>query len=151
MFGAVPLNFKGITTKVHYVRAPSQILITKLFSINPNEFTDIPYNSAGIKSPKSPTRSRSQTMNSLSSITKTPDKYKFSKDDEDELMKKVSIYFIFILFYFILFYFILFYFILFYFILFYFILFYFIFIFIIYYFIILLLIILFFFFLNFYL
>lgn len=103
MFGAVPLNFKGITTKVHYVRAPSQILITKLFSINPNEFTDIPYNSAGIKSPKSPTRSRSQTMNSLSSITKTPDKYKFSKDDEDELMKKVSIYFILLLFYFLFF------------------------------------------------
>ncbi|KAG9304350.1 hypothetical protein G9A89_019912 [Geosiphon pyriformis] len=35
MFGAVPLSYKGMTTKIHYMKNPnSQILLTKLFSVN---------------------------------------------------------------------------------------------------------------------
>ncbi|ORY06943.1 hypothetical protein K493DRAFT_332904 [Basidiobolus meristosporus CBS 931.73] len=35
MFGAVPLSYKGMTTKIHHIKgAKPQILLTKLFSIN---------------------------------------------------------------------------------------------------------------------
>ncbi|CAG8526792.1 7028_t:CDS:10 [Ambispora gerdemannii] len=35
MFGAVPLAYKGMTTKIHYMKSPKpQILLTKLFSVN---------------------------------------------------------------------------------------------------------------------
>ncbi|CAG8472074.1 481_t:CDS:10 [Ambispora leptoticha] len=38
MFGAVPLSYKGMTTKIHYMKSPKpQILLTKLFSINTND------------------------------------------------------------------------------------------------------------------
>src|ERR1044072_7006071 len=39
MFGAVPLSYKGMTTKIHFIKCPKpQILLTKLFSINPADF-----------------------------------------------------------------------------------------------------------------
>src|SRR6266540_853350 len=38
MFGAVPLSYKGMTTKIHFIKSPKpQILMTKLFSINPKD------------------------------------------------------------------------------------------------------------------
>jgi len=37
MFGAVPLNVHGTTTKVHALPAPAQVLLTKLFAINPSD------------------------------------------------------------------------------------------------------------------
>ncbi|CAG8502100.1 25966_t:CDS:10 [Dentiscutata erythropus] len=45
MFGTVPLSYKGMTTKIHLMRSPKpQILLTKLFSINPS---DLESNSSG--------------------------------------------------------------------------------------------------------
>ncbi|KAL1925400.1 uncharacterized protein VTP21DRAFT_283 [Calcarisporiella thermophila] len=38
MFGAVPMSYKGQTTKVHYLRSPKpQVLITKLFAVGPQD------------------------------------------------------------------------------------------------------------------
>ncbi|CAG8557495.1 2959_t:CDS:10 [Acaulospora morrowiae] len=44
MFGTVPLSYKGMTTKIHYIKSPKpQILLTKLFSINPSNLeTNVP-------------------------------------------------------------------------------------------------------------
>lgn len=92
MFGAVPLAFKGTTTKIHTVRSPYQVLITKLFGISPTSFTD-PLE--GVLSPKSP-RSRSQTIGSSSSVPvatpKTPEdrSKKLLKEEEEEAVRKLS-------------------------------------------------------------
>ncbi|CAG8514472.1 13641_t:CDS:2 [Racocetra fulgida] len=43
MFGTVPLSYKGMTTKIHFMDSPKpQILLTKLFSINPSDLESNP-------------------------------------------------------------------------------------------------------------
>ncbi|CAG8715267.1 557_t:CDS:10 [Cetraspora pellucida] len=43
MFGTVPLSYKGMTTKIHFMESPKpQILLTKLFSINPSDLESNP-------------------------------------------------------------------------------------------------------------
>ena len=38
MFGAIPLSYKGMITKIHYIKAPKPcILLSKLFSINTSD------------------------------------------------------------------------------------------------------------------
>ncbi|CAI2172611.1 6237_t:CDS:10 [Funneliformis geosporum] len=67
MFGAVPLSYKGMTTKIHYIKSPKpQILLTKLFSISPADFESIsPGRRSSFSSMSSDTSVSSSTQGSL--------------------------------------------------------------------------------------
>ncbi|KAF9429572.1 Folliculin-interacting protein 1 [Podila epigama] len=47
MFGTTPLAYKGSTTRIHQLTEPSQIMLTKTFSIHPNDI--IAFNSASTR------------------------------------------------------------------------------------------------------
>jgi hypothetical protein len=84
MFGAVPLSYKGMTTKIHFIKSPKpQILLTKLFSINRADFES---NSLGRRSSFSSTSSdtsvSSSTQGSIANIIKQ--KYATHSDDYSE-------------------------------------------------------------------
>ena len=67
MFGAVPLSYKGMTTKIHFIKSPKpQILLTKLFSINPADFeSNSPGRRGSFSSISSDTSVSSSTQGSL--------------------------------------------------------------------------------------
>ncbi|EGG18507.1 hypothetical protein DFA_04001 [Cavenderia fasciculata] len=64
MFGTVPMNFQGTTTKIHYLPENNQMLLTKLFTLNlQREET---------KPPTSPQSSSSSTNNNNTTNTGRP-------------------------------------------------------------------------------
>lgn len=67
MFGAVPLSYKGMTTKIHFIKSPKpQILLTKLFSINPTDFeSNSPGRRSSFSSISSDTSLSSSTQGSI--------------------------------------------------------------------------------------
>ncbi|CAG8486464.1 8183_t:CDS:10 [Funneliformis caledonium] len=67
MFGAVPLSYKGMTTKIHFIKSPKpQILLTKLFSISPADFeSNSPGRRSSFSSMSSDTSVSSSTQGSL--------------------------------------------------------------------------------------
>ncbi|RIA99599.1 folliculin-interacting protein middle domain-containing protein [Glomus cerebriforme] len=67
MFGAVPLSYKGMTTKIHFIKSPKpQILLTKLFSINPADFeSNSPERRGSFSSISSDTSLSSSTQGSV--------------------------------------------------------------------------------------
>src|SRR5436305_903348 len=94
MFGAVPLSYKGMTTKIHFIKSPKpQILLTKLFSINPADFeSNSPGRRSSFSSISSDTSVSSSTQGSvaINNITKQKcssnlihfDDYSESSDDD---------------------------------------------------------------------
>ncbi|GES99646.1 folliculin-interacting protein 2 isoform X2 [Rhizophagus clarus] len=67
MFGAVPLSYKGMTTKIHFIKSPKpQILLTKLFSINSTDFeSNSPGRRSSFSSISSDTSLSSSTQGSI--------------------------------------------------------------------------------------
>ncbi|CAJ0645815.1 13625_t:CDS:10 [Entrophospora sp. SA101] len=73
MFGAVPLSYKGMNTKIHFIKNPKpQILLTKLFSINPaNLESSSPGRRSSISSVNSDTSIASSTQGTCAPINIT--------------------------------------------------------------------------------
>ncbi|EGC28833.1 hypothetical protein DICPUDRAFT_85101 [Dictyostelium purpureum] len=53
MFGTVPMNIQGTTTKIHYLPDSQQMLLTKLFTLNLKREEKSPHNSCDLLSPES--------------------------------------------------------------------------------------------------
>nr|CAG8556930.1 13507_t:CDS:10 [Entrophospora candida]CAG8565883.1 8554_t:CDS:10 [Entrophospora candida] len=73
MFGAVPLSYKGMNTKIHFIKNPKpQILLTKLFSINPADLeSSSPGRRSSISSVNSDTSIASSTQGTCTPINIT--------------------------------------------------------------------------------
>ncbi|KAF8935820.1 Folliculin-interacting protein 1, partial [Haplosporangium bisporale] len=69
MFGTTPLAYKGSTTRIHLLTEPSQIMLTKTFSIHPNDI--VAFNSASTRrgSFSSNTSSSTAEMSGLSGLS----------------------------------------------------------------------------------
>ncbi|CAG8812188.1 25085_t:CDS:1, partial [Gigaspora rosea] len=82
MFGTVPLSYKGMTTKIHLMKSPKpQILLTKLFSINPS---DLESNSSGRRGSFSSTSSdTSMSSSTQGSVMTTNGPRNTSKPNSD--------------------------------------------------------------------
>ncbi|KAG0028781.1 Folliculin-interacting protein 1 [Podila clonocystis] len=69
MFGTTPLAYKGSTTRIHLLTEPAQIMLTKTFSIHPNDI--VAFNSASTRrgSFSSNTSSSTVEMSGLSGLS----------------------------------------------------------------------------------
>ncbi|KAG0353581.1 Folliculin-interacting protein 1 [Podila minutissima] len=69
MFGTTPLAYKGSTTRIHLLTEPAQIMLTKTFSIHPNDI--VAFNSASTRrgSFSSNTSSNTAEMSGLSGLS----------------------------------------------------------------------------------